>query len=279
MPEETAAYVPLDTPLTPLTRTQITALLSAIAPERVKSRDGKSYLQSYDVRRALTKAFGFAGWSGEVVDTRLLYERDEVIPAGEKDGKSYPARDVVSVAYMVRYKLTIWTWLPDGNGSIRRHEVASYTEEAAGDGPNQPRYKRMGAHDFAIKTAESQAFKRAAINLGDQFGLSLYGPKWQERFVDVTLVAPVKDITPEAAAAVAKSIASEPVAAEPGIDYGEVPDDERDWIIQAEALRGDEPAVMALWSEARAKKNPPLARATLDKIKSYGDPDDGEGEA
>jgi hypothetical protein len=27
---------------------------------------------------------------------------------------------------------------------------------------------------MAIKTAESQAFKRCAINLGDQFGLSLY---------------------------------------------------------------------------------------------------------
>ena len=27
---------------------------------------------------------------------------------------------------------------------------------------------------MAVKTAESDAFKRAAINLGDQFGLSLY---------------------------------------------------------------------------------------------------------
>ena len=27
---------------------------------------------------------------------------------------------------------------------------------------------------MAIKTAETDAFKRAAINLGDQFGLSLY---------------------------------------------------------------------------------------------------------
>lgn len=30
------------------------------------------------------------------------------------------------------------------------------------------------AHDMAVKTAESDAFKRAAINLGDNFGLSLY---------------------------------------------------------------------------------------------------------
>jgi hypothetical protein len=30
------------------------------------------------------------------------------------------------------------------------------------------------AHDMAVKTGESDAFKRAAINLGDNFGLSLY---------------------------------------------------------------------------------------------------------
>ena len=37
-----------------------------------------------------------------------------------------------------------------------------------------PDFKRGDAHDMAIKTAETQALKRAAINLGDQFGLSLY---------------------------------------------------------------------------------------------------------
>jgi len=48
---------------------------------------------------------------------------------------------------------------------------ATYTEWAAGDAINPV---RGDAHDMAIKTAESQAFKRCAVNLGDQFGLSLY---------------------------------------------------------------------------------------------------------
>jgi len=50
-------------------------------------------------------------------------------------------------------------------------DTASYTEWAAGDATNPT---LADAHDQAIKTAESQAFKRCAINLGDQFGLSLY---------------------------------------------------------------------------------------------------------
>jgi hypothetical protein len=48
---------------------------------------------------------------------------------------------------------------------------ALYTEWAAGDATNPT---LADAHDQAIKTAESQAFKRCAMNLGDQFGLSLY---------------------------------------------------------------------------------------------------------
>jgi recombination DNA repair RAD52 pathway protein len=48
---------------------------------------------------------------------------------------------------------------------------ATYTEAAVGMA-NLPDVGE--AHDMAVKTAESDAFKRAAINLGDNFGLSLY---------------------------------------------------------------------------------------------------------
>lgn len=43
---------------------------------------------------------------------------------------------------------------------------------ACGDAINQP--SAADAHDLALKTADSQALKRAAVNCGDQFGLSLY---------------------------------------------------------------------------------------------------------
>ena len=48
---------------------------------------------------------------------------------------------------------------------------ATYTEAAVGSAMLP---QRGEAHDMAVKTAESDALKRAAINLGDQFGLSLY---------------------------------------------------------------------------------------------------------
>jgi recombination DNA repair RAD52 pathway protein len=47
----------------------------------------------------------------------------------------------------------------------------SYTEAAVGSAQLP---QRGEAHDMAVKTAESDALKRAAINLGTQFGLSLY---------------------------------------------------------------------------------------------------------
>lgn len=66
--------------------------------------------------------------------------------------------------------------------------IATYTEAAAGDSQNNP--SRADAHDMAIKTAESQAFKRAAVNLGDQFGLSLYKDGSTSAVVRDTLVKP-----------------------------------------------------------------------------------------
>jgi recombination DNA repair RAD52 pathway protein len=64
--------------------------------------------------------------------------------------------------------------------------LATYTEAAAGDATNYP--SRAEAHDQAIKTAESQALKRAAVNLGDQFGLSLYRDGSTQAVVGKTLL-------------------------------------------------------------------------------------------
>ena len=66
---------------------------------------------------------------------------------------------------------------------------ARYTEWAVGDCKNYP--SRGDAHDMAIKTAESQAFKRAAMNLGDQFGLSLYDGGSLKQSIKATLDVPV----------------------------------------------------------------------------------------
>ena len=137
-----------------LSNEQIAALLKPIEPDRV-SKDGKgfSHVEAWDIRRTMNRIFGFAGWSARVESMELISERETTT----KNGK--PAWNVV-----YRARCTI-----DVGGDM--FVGASYTEWAAGDATN-PTY--ADAHDQAIKTAESQAFKRCAVNLGDQFGLSLY---------------------------------------------------------------------------------------------------------
>lgn len=133
---------------------QIEQLLKGINPSRV-GKDGKGFahLEAWDVRAHLIRIFGFAKWSQELIELEQIFETSV-----EKDGKTR-----WTVAYRATVRLTIFT------GDL---EDAIYTEAAVGDSQNNP--SRADAHDMAIKTAESQAFKRCAINLGDQFGLSLY---------------------------------------------------------------------------------------------------------
>jgi recombination DNA repair RAD52 pathway protein len=131
-----------------VTKEQQVALLRAIDPQRV-GKDGKgfSHVEAWDIRRTMNAIFGFAEWSADVLQMELIYESPD-----EKNGKTRH-----SVGYRAQCRLSV-------GGS-------TYTEWAAGDAINPT---RGDAHDQAMKTAESQAFKRCAVNLGDQFGLSLY---------------------------------------------------------------------------------------------------------
>lgn len=154
-----------------MTVEQVNTLLKAIQPHRVsKDRDGMSHLQAYDVRAHLNRLFGFCRWSADVLDVTQLYEEACQLSNGKPGFRA---------AYRATLNLTLHA--PDGT------KLASYTECATGDG-TMPEGKRADAHDFAIKTAESQALKRCAMNLGDQFGLSLYHDGSTAAEVKVTLV-------------------------------------------------------------------------------------------
>lgn len=137
-----------------LSNAQVQELLKPIDKKRV-SRDGKgfSHVEAWDIRRTMNKIFGFAEWSARVETMELISERE----VSGKDGKIR-----WNVVYRARCTLEV------GGDSLLG---ATYTEWAAGDATNPT---LADAHDQAIKTAESQAFKRCAVNLGDQFGLSLY---------------------------------------------------------------------------------------------------------
>ena len=133
-----------------LTDKQREILLRPINANRIAQRKGGggkslSYLEAWDVKAHLIRVFGFGEWSADVLSADLAYE--------EQVGNNW------SVGYKVVLRLTIHT------------TGATYTEAAVGMAQLPARGE---AHDMAIKTGESDALKRAAINLGDQFGLSLY---------------------------------------------------------------------------------------------------------
>lgn len=163
-----------------VTTAQYEQLLRPINPTRV-GKDGKgfSHLEAWDVRAHLTRIFGFLNWSSELLSLEQVFETET-----QRDGKSR-----WTVAYRATVRLTIHS-----EDTIR---FCIYTEAAVGDSQNNP--SRADAHDMAIKTAESQAFKRAAVNLGDQFGLSLYKDGTTSAVVRDTLIKPEDATTQEEA--------------------------------------------------------------------------------
>lgn len=143
---------------------QIKQLLKPVDPDRVKKdNDGYSHVEIYDVRAHMNIIFGFGGWSQEIDEMQLITERETKLRNG-KDGWY--------VVYRAKSRVTI---LATG---------AVYSEWAAGINT----HPILGnAHDLAMKTAESQATKRACMNIGDQFGLSLYKGGSMEPVVGETL--------------------------------------------------------------------------------------------
>lgn len=148
-----------------ISRVQYKQLLKPINPDRITQRKGSggkmlSYVEVWDVKAHLTRIFGFGGWSWEVTQTDFAFE--------ENDGSKW------TVGYRVLGTLTI-------------HDLnVRFAEAAVGFAMGG----RGDAHDNAIKNAESDAIKRAAINLGDQFGLSLYNEGSLKPVVMETIVKP-----------------------------------------------------------------------------------------
>lgn len=160
-----------------LTPKQYDTLLRPLNAQRIEQRivSGQklSYLSQQDVRSHLTRILGFARWSGETVSTELMFA-DPVVMRNEKEGWY--------CAHRVTYTLTICA--PSGM------PLARYTESAIA-GNTQP--EKHEAMDMSLKSATSDAMKRCAINLGDQFGLSLYNKGSVGAIVRGSLVQPTVD--------------------------------------------------------------------------------------
>lgn len=159
-----------------LAEAQVRVLLGAINPDRVFKLDDLSHMAAWDVRAHLNRVFGFCGWDELSLEpTTLLYEQETMTKGyGDRPGKP---------AYKVAYRASRRLVIRGPRGGVAGVYEATAVGEAV-----MPDFKRGDAHDMAIKTAESQALKRCCINLGDQFGLSLYNQGSMQRVVRGTLV-------------------------------------------------------------------------------------------
>lgn len=170
-------------PRAQLSRRQVEQLLKPVHPGRVVKADAKArthdHLSQQDVTAHLIRIFGFGGFDTEVLAVECLFEHNRLT----SDGK-------VSQRWDVGYRALVRLTIRNEFGEL----VARYENGATAAGQN---LDLAGAHDLAYKSAISVAMKRCAINLGDQFGLSLYNKGQKTALVIDTMVKPHDPAEPE----------------------------------------------------------------------------------
>ena len=139
----------------PLTFDQQKVLMASLNPNRVHTRkqggSTLSFVEAWDVRATLIRVFGFGGFDAEVLEYRVEDIRE--VPKSSGEGTNF------RVTTSARVRLYI------------RQLEATYCEVAVSSQTGPDLGEVM---DFSQKTSVSDALKRCAINLGTQFGLSLY---------------------------------------------------------------------------------------------------------
>ena len=130
---------------------QTQQLSQPINPDNVSFREGGgglklAYVESWHVIQEANRIFGFGGWSSETLEARLVSE------AKDNYGNSI-------FSYIAKVRVTVGDVIREGYGS------------GHGRGGKMSDGEK---HESAIKEAESDARKRALMQFGDQFGLSLY---------------------------------------------------------------------------------------------------------
>lgn len=136
------------------TAAQIQRLLTPVRMDRIEQVRGQSYVPQFEVRAELSRVFGPGNWDSHIHDMTLIYEHEDVRTNGT----------YWKVCYRCACTLTVKDY--EGN------PVCQYTEWHAEESAPQP--SRGEAHALALTSVESYALRRAAINLGDTFGLHLY---------------------------------------------------------------------------------------------------------
>ena len=159
-----------------LTDDQLKQLTANLRQDRVSTRKQGtaqlSYLEAWDVKATLIRIFGYGGFDAEALDCEIVRVENNIPKTEWVDRKKIEKPIEFTPDGQVKFGTA--NFRVTARVQVRLHIKqlgATYTEWAASSqtGPD------IGeVTDFAIKTAESDALKRAAIYLGTQFGLSLY---------------------------------------------------------------------------------------------------------
>ncbi|MEU2106442.1 Rad52/Rad22 family DNA repair protein [Nocardia sp. NPDC019255] len=172
-----------------LTARQVEQLLRPIHRDRVlRDAKGHAHVSQQDILAHLIRVFGFCNYDIDVLNVGMVFEESYEKQKKDKEGQSYGDPFTAwDVCYRAMVRLTVKD--PDGN------ELCHYENGSTATAQGQPH--RGDAHDLAYKSAISLSVKRAAIPLGDQFGLSLYNRGQMSALVMGTLVVPDPDSAPQ----------------------------------------------------------------------------------
>ena len=159
---------------------------------RVKTRKQGSemvpYLEGDDVINTLNRIFGLDGWASEVPSS------PQAVHLGNKvktvNGKQ---EEVPQTLYTTSFTLRLYGIDPDETvRSITKTDIGKNTAEGS----------FSGMHEMAISGSATDALKRAARQLGAQFGITLYD-KTSEDFLNIskpkTKNAPARKAAPKKA--------------------------------------------------------------------------------
>ena len=120
---------------------------SVIRVRRIANGRELSYIEGWHAISEANRIFGFDGWDRETIESRCLNAREN--------------RGAFVAVYLTRVKVTV------------RADERIVVREAFGTGEGAAD-SLCEAHEKAIKTAETDATKRALATFGKPFGLGLY---------------------------------------------------------------------------------------------------------
>jgi DNA recombination protein Rad52 len=129
-------------------------LKAKLDPKHVKSRQASGatlhYVEGWQAIAEANRIFGFDGWDRETLSTNCV--------SNSKNRGDY------LVAYTAKVRITV------------RAGKTIVVREGSGSGEAKS-FSAGQAHELALKSAETDATKRALASFGNPFGLALYDPE------------------------------------------------------------------------------------------------------